>query len=303
MCKQLYIEYRCHHEAAFSSDPFEVCKKEATCAEPEIEKLRMKHNYLCNECLFAGRISDNRRCVVPDPTNTPDYQDIERARASQLLFPDTAYLDGTHQYDPKDPFLFKERLSRFQADWLLDCLLMFEALNEFCWSDPILKNPTEQETMILIQLRNAYLQDFLYDQQKVPIPVYEGEHYEELPLYQKVINLLPTISTPVARPEICPVDSNCYTCCQKLADPTEGDASVEVSIKLPCKHLFGQNCIEELVKKWSGDEDSLLAICTICRLDFGLVEKAKIGDWRSRLSASAPWYMKVLEGQAYDDDY
>lgn len=316
MCIQDYVTFLgCGHAGTLAPDFFRECIQhiaEGSCPGI-ITGDQVPYSHVCHCCLLLGlqgsgpqrpsRASSDEPVLtgydreewLNDGLAIPEiHENTARGNEEALIFAPATFLDPdtgvTHHYHEADDNPFSDPLRRSECMWLFDKLEVFETAILYFWACPDVPDPTWEEVHLIIHMRNVILRHTYKMHLGLDLkPEPEGL----VTLSENLAADLPGIIRPVALSEITE-DPNCMICLEKFGEVSDEYEELVEPVRLPCDHIYCFSCLNKWCLAW--DEVSELSICTLCRMDFEMVERAEvpIPIWEF-----APWWLKALRAE-YD---
>jgi len=123
-------------------------------------------------------------------------------------------------------------------------------------------------------------------------------------IHDEMIRNLPNVSFQIDV-EYIPRDHRECLICQEEFEKEQADGTpAENALKLPCGHIYGEDCLQEWIRNWDHDDGSNFTLCTLCRDDFGLTPVLDdeddeegldfITDFDPHPGLASPWFVQWL---------
>lgn len=150
--------------------------------------------------------------------------------------------------------------------WLRSTISDVTAMLWEQWRDSGVPNPTLEEVMLLIQMREVFI---AWQMASVNAAYKLLKHalakFLDLKSRVNVLMKLPSILDSVDMLDLDDDERDCVICLETFGEASE-NSPAEFPARLPCTHVVGSSCI----RVWIQEAPGPLRICTLCNVSFGI---------------------------------
>jgi hypothetical protein len=247
------------------------------------------------------------------------YGDNDRLQARRIfaLLPESGpsnyqilFENGSqYSYNSWDPCFFSsEALSLYDGLYLSDAELALMPHIFHLWRNHNPNSMTFNMLMLYLQIRDAWYMFDIRQKERSFLRQEEREARRQgLSIHDEMIRNLPNVTFNIDVEYIPKDHRECPICQEEMEKPQPDGIPAERALKLPCAHVYGEDCLKEWIRSWDPDSPKF-SLCTLCREDFGLTpvreesdeeEVDYVTDIDPHPDLPCPWFMQWLRRDPY----